>query len=182
MCSRLRCLSWPSRKAIIFLVVGLAICVAALHGDDCFARCTVSGRVVDGDTGAPIAYANIVVLGTQAGTITDSTGAYMIPEVEAGVRVIGVSAECYGICADTLTLADSDTWVVDFSLCLEPPRPNEIHIRIIDRLAGHEGPDWEEVVCPPLTDVNCRQGSNARRADIARKKSASEVPSTTNSP
>lgn len=39
----------------------------------------VTGFVRNGDTGAPVAYANVLVLNTQTGAITDTTGRFILP-------------------------------------------------------------------------------------------------------
>ena len=52
---------------------------------------TISGKVLDGDTGEPLIGANILVKGTTQGAVADITGGFKIGNVEAGEKTIIMS-------------------------------------------------------------------------------------------
>jgi TonB-linked SusC/RagA family outer membrane protein len=71
------------------LVVHAALLVLALFGAPLRAQTgTVIGRVVDGQTGRPIATAQISVTGTGLGVLVDADGRFRIDDVPVGTREI----------------------------------------------------------------------------------------------
>lgn len=52
---------------------------------------TVSGKIMDGDTGEPVLGATVVIKGTTLGSITDLDGSFTIKGVESGSQTIVVS-------------------------------------------------------------------------------------------
>jgi len=52
---------------------------------------TIQGQVSDARTSAPLAWANVLVKGTRHGTVSNSEGTYVIPEVRAGTCTVVAS-------------------------------------------------------------------------------------------
>lgn len=77
---------------------------------------SVIGRVVDGRTMDPVASAQIFVVGTQVGTLTDSDGTYRIPAVNAGDREIRVIIIGYSSESLTVSVVAGQTSRADFQI------------------------------------------------------------------
>jgi hypothetical protein len=52
---------------------------------------SIRGRVTDASSGAPLPYANLTVVGTASGTISNNDGVYVISDVAAGTHTIQAS-------------------------------------------------------------------------------------------
>ncbi|MFH2055752.1 MAG: von Willebrand factor type A domain-containing protein [bacterium] len=77
----------------------------------------IRGRVTDAGTGKPIPYASVVIEGTNIGTVTDTTGAYLLLNVPPGshnllVQALGFAEKR----VSGLTVTDGQTTVQDFAL------------------------------------------------------------------
>jgi TonB-dependent starch-binding outer membrane protein SusC len=92
-------------KCLLLLLVALGMSSLAM------AQRTISGTVTDAETGDPLIGANILVIGTSLGTITDIDGTYSL-QVPTGTAEIEVSYT--GFAAKRATLGVSN--VVDVSL------------------------------------------------------------------
>ncbi|MBS1271956.1 MAG: Protein oar [Candidatus Marinimicrobia bacterium] len=77
---------------------------------------TISGFVKDGETTDPLAYANVVLKGTQQGATTDQRGYYVIHNVSPGTYTVTVSYIGYAS-EDTTVQANAGSQLrVDFNL------------------------------------------------------------------
>ncbi|MCB0629110.1 MAG: SusC/RagA family TonB-linked outer membrane protein [Saprospiraceae bacterium] len=74
-----------------WLLVVLAVCLTNLA----FSQRTISGSVTDSQSGEPLIGANILVVGTSSGTITDFDGNYTL-EIPADASELDVSYTGYG--------------------------------------------------------------------------------------
>ncbi|MGD2123833.1 MAG: TonB-dependent receptor [Gemmatimonadota bacterium] len=77
---------------------------------------SVSGRVVDAASLRPLADAQIMVVGTGLGTLSNAEGAYIIQNVPPGEITVRVLILGYGAQEETVNLAPGDVAHVDFSL------------------------------------------------------------------
>lgn len=77
---------------------------------------TVSGRVLEEETQRPLAGANIVIEGTQRGTITNAEGAFVLEGVPAGEHQLVASLIGYGTQTVAVTVMANETASADFSL------------------------------------------------------------------
>ena len=77
---------------------------------------TVSGFVRDGETTDPLAYANVVLKGTDQGATTDQGGYYIVHNVEAGSYTLSVSYIGYAATDTTLQIQSNDRVRIDFHL------------------------------------------------------------------
>ncbi|UCG29485.1 MAG: carboxypeptidase-like regulatory domain-containing protein, partial [candidate division WOR-3 bacterium] len=71
----------------------------------------VQGRVVDGRTNEPVAYANVTVLGTDLGAATDDAGYFFILNVPSGEYTVEVSFIGYQTTNITDVLVEYDKTV-----------------------------------------------------------------------
>ena len=92
----------------------------------------IQGRVVDAQTGQPIAAAQVEVVGTNRGNITNDEGFYFINEVPAGLMDIRAVSIGYGtvVVNDQRVLA-GQTLTQNFQLA-----PSAVEIEAIVELAG----------------------------------------------
>lgn len=90
-----------ARSARLFVVLPVALLIFVLLPRAVSAQTgTVSGTVVD-EQGQPVPLATVVVEGTNLGAITDENGAYVIPEVPAGMQTMVARAFGYRTQAET---------------------------------------------------------------------------------
>src|ERR1700681_1515459 len=80
------------------------------------AAAAVTGTVIDADTHQPVPGAQISVIGTTIGTVTDAEGHYRLDGIPAGVVTIRARRIGYGSSDRTVTLRDGESAPVDFSL------------------------------------------------------------------
>lgn len=68
---------------------------------------TITGTVIDGETGKPLSGANVFVEDNRLGAATGSNGVYIISSVDSGLHIISVSYIGYEIKKEKITVADS---------------------------------------------------------------------------
>jgi TonB-dependent starch-binding outer membrane protein SusC len=79
-------------------------------------RGTIRGTVVEQATQRPLAGAQVMVAGTNLGTLTNQQGHYLIANVPPGTREVRVTLIGYGSGSRTLDVAAGATATVDFAL------------------------------------------------------------------
>lgn len=98
----------------------VAACAAAvlLFADPSFAQSTgtVRGTVTAGRSLRPLAGAQVVVVGTGRGSLTGSSGEFLIPGVPAGTHTIRVQMIGYGSDEETVSVAEGAAAQVEFVL------------------------------------------------------------------
>lgn len=78
---------------------------------------TITGTVVDGATGESLPGANVVVVGTQQGAITDTEGRFEITGIEPGTYAVRATFVGYeGQTQEGVRVRDGETTTVDFAL------------------------------------------------------------------
>src|SRR6187455_2674523 len=96
------------RNAI--LALGLCIAVATSGGG------TIRGKVLKAD-GTPIAYANVILVGTTMGAMTLADGSYTINHVPAGTYAVRAMMMGFkAIEKDSVTVTEGANTALDFSL------------------------------------------------------------------
>jgi TonB-linked SusC/RagA family outer membrane protein len=88
----------------------------------------VTGRVTDRATQAPIANAQILVVGTQNGARTDETGQYRLANVQPGTIRLRALRLGYEAALDTVMVTAGQTATVDFALGVTAARLDEVVI------------------------------------------------------
>jgi TonB-linked SusC/RagA family outer membrane protein len=81
---------------------------------------TVTGRVTDGATGAPLVAATVSLEGTNLGATTREDGTYRIAQVTAGVRTLLARRVGYAPTRRTVTVSDNQDATLDFPLTAAP--------------------------------------------------------------
>jgi TonB-dependent starch-binding outer membrane protein SusC len=107
----------------LFAAVALAspIVVSAQSG-------TITGRVTDRSTGAPIPNAQVIVVGTQRGTRTDDAGQYRLVEVPQGSARVRALRLSYEAAVATVEVPSGGTVTADFALQGTVARLDEVVI------------------------------------------------------
>jgi TonB-linked SusC/RagA family outer membrane protein len=105
---------WPSSR---FVSTGMrgAVRPASLSRPLAAAG-TVAGRVTSADTGAPLAGAQVVVVGTRLGATTGADGRYRIAGVPDGSHQLRATLLGYAPSEATVAVADGQTAAADFAL------------------------------------------------------------------
>ncbi|HJU68221.1 MAG TPA: SusC/RagA family TonB-linked outer membrane protein [Gemmatimonadaceae bacterium] len=76
----------------------------------------IAGRVIDRDTQQPIPNAQVVIVGTQIGSLTDDRGEYRLTRVTPGSRQVRALRLGYQSATQTVTVAAGGTATADFTL------------------------------------------------------------------
>ena len=84
------------------------------------AQGVVAGRVVDSDSGSPIAGVTVHVRGMERGTVTDGSGEFLISGVFAGERTIDARGLGYRTATQTVAVAPSGLSGLEFALDARP--------------------------------------------------------------
>jgi outer membrane receptor protein involved in Fe transport len=76
---------------------------------------TIKGKVVD-QSGNPLAFANILIVGTSLGASADVNGMYTIKNVPSGTHALRASAVGYGTVGANISVSEGGTTTQDFTL------------------------------------------------------------------
>ena len=77
---------------------------------------SISGRVIDRDTQQPIPNAQVLIVGTQIGSVTDDQGQYRLTRVTPGARQVRALRLGYESGAQTVAVAAGQTATANFAL------------------------------------------------------------------
>jgi hypothetical protein len=95
----------------------------------------VAGRVVDRETGAPIAGASVQALGVATGefrvSVSDSHGQFAIPEVDSGAYQLATSAPGFGTATDEVIVGQEAE-----ELTIELTRVSPLRLRVTEAESG----------------------------------------------
>jgi TonB-linked SusC/RagA family outer membrane protein len=97
-----------------------AVLSALAAGAAAAQQATVTGRVTDGLSGQPVAAAQVVVVGTNLGTQTNSDGRYTIRNVVPGMVTVRVLSIGYAEDSREVTVAAGGTATEDFEIRAVP--------------------------------------------------------------
>ena len=92
---------------------------------------TVTGMVIDADTQQPLAGAQVVVSGTNRGTLTNQAGRYLIPNVPAGTYEIRVVIIGFSQQTQDITVTAGGTAVADFEMATSAVEIDGITVNVI---------------------------------------------------
>src|SRR5688500_16799145 len=76
----------------------------------------ISGRVIDRDSRQPIPSAQVVIVGTQVGSLTDDRGEFRLTRVTPGSTQLRALRLGYQTATQTVTVTAGETATVDFAL------------------------------------------------------------------
>ncbi len=77
---------------------------------------SVKGRIFDKETGDPLPYANIIVVGTAIGTVSDLDGKFALNTVPSGAQTLRVAYVGYATVTRNVTVSANDVLQIDFRL------------------------------------------------------------------
>ena len=115
------------RKLILFPIVFFLIGSAAVQ-----AQYSISGKILDSQTGDPLPGANIFVIQEQRGASADAEGEYSIDNLSSGTYTIRLSFIGYNTITSDITVSDSDL-ERDFSL---EPSQKTLDEVVVSGIAG----------------------------------------------
>ena len=101
------------------------VLIAILFSNQLWAQYTISGRVVDVDTNAPLLGVSVVISGTSIGTATDFDGNYILTNIESGDYAIVASFTGYSPNRGQVIVGNADV-TLDFELEYSASILNEI--------------------------------------------------------
>lgn len=122
---------------------------------------TISGTVIEAETGQPLPGVNVVIVGTQQGGSTDGEGRYTIPDVEAGIYTLRASFVGYG--AETeegVTVRDGETTTVDLTMQARAQGLEEVVVvgygtqRRSDLTGSVASVDTDEIAAQPVSQLS----------------------------
>ena len=101
-----------------FLAAALAALAMAVIPDDVAAQSSgvIQGKIVEVTSKQPLPGVQVLITGTQRGTLTDANGVYRIPEVPLGDREVRVMYIGFGSQTKTVRVAAEAPVVADFEL------------------------------------------------------------------
>jgi TonB-linked SusC/RagA family outer membrane protein len=106
----------PSRLRRGLRVLGLAVPMLALPAAAQAQTGTVTGKVTDAATKAPIADARVLITGTVLGSQTNAQGEYRLTQVRSGMVRFSVLRLGYKSVRDSVRVADGATATLNFEL------------------------------------------------------------------
>ena len=92
---------------------------------------TIAGRVLDQATQAPVIGAQVMVVGSQRGSMTDGEGRYTISGVPAGTHEVRARRVGYGLATQRVTVSDGATATADFTLATSAARLEEVVVNAV---------------------------------------------------
>jgi hypothetical protein len=103
----------------LFILALLVACAAFPFAANAQGGATISGRMVDVATGEPLAFGNIVLMGTQYGGMSLDDGTFLVTEIPPGTYTIRASYMGYKLAEKTLVRLRNGT-VLNLRFELEP--------------------------------------------------------------
>jgi outer membrane receptor for ferrienterochelin and colicin len=131
---------------IAAIIFGLSL--AALGGTDpAWAAGTITGKVTDARGGAPLPYANVVVLGTTLGSITSDDGSFTIRNVPPGAYTVQASYVGYVNASKAgIAVTEGGSAKVDFELKDEAFKAEEILVEANAPMVSKERADTHHII------------------------------------
>jgi len=151
-----------SRSGSALLAAAL-LCVVLFTATDSCAQVTgrIIGRVFDDETGRPLAFANVTLVGTAYGSTTDSDGEYFVDYLRPGNYVVQASYIGLETVRIEVVVEPDRTAEADFRLGLDPlVLDNEIIVigdreKLVkpDKVGPEHRQDREELDVLPVHDI-----------------------------
>ncbi len=148
----------PAGLALLCVVLTLVLATAASRAQGAG---QISGKVTDAKTGEPLPYANVVILGTQMGAISQDDGTFTIRGVPPGTYELQASYIGYTSMAKSgISVTADGKASADFQLRDEAFREQEIVVEAKAQLVSKERADTHHLVDRdalrqlPVDDVN----------------------------
>ncbi len=101
-------------RCLLSLMAGTLLAAPALFAQGTLG--TVRGRVVDATSQQPLPNANVVIVGTARGAVTQNDGSYLVASVPAGPQTVRVSRIGFTPQTQVVTVLTGGTVTADFAL------------------------------------------------------------------
>jgi hypothetical protein len=101
-------------RCLFLGLVGCLLVAPQLRAQD--ATGTVRGRVLDAASQQPLSSANVVIVGTSRGSVTQADGSYLIASVPVGPQTVRVSRIGFSPATQVVSVVGGSSSTADFSL------------------------------------------------------------------
>ncbi len=140
------------RLALAAAVLGLslagAVAAAAQQAG------TVVGQVTDAGTQRPLASAQVFIVGTQRGALTNADGRFVIPQVPAGARTVKVTVLGYSEGTRAVTVTAGASVTANFALAQSAVELNAVVVNAITGQAERKKVIGANVTNIPVASIN----------------------------
>jgi len=114
------------------LALGVALSFSSLAAQE---SGTLTGQVLNAETGQPLSEAQMVIVGTNIGVLTNESGRYLITRVPAGTREIRAVLLGFAQQTQAVTIITGQSAVIDFNL---NPTAIALEALVVSSPAGRE--------------------------------------------
>ena len=110
---------------------------------------TISGKITA--EGKPLEFANVVLLGTTKGAVTDTMGVYKLSNLQAGNYLIRLTCIGYKKMDKTISIKNEENLTLNFDLSSNSNALNEVVITgTMKEVSRSQSPVPVEVYTPPI--------------------------------
>jgi TonB-linked SusC/RagA family outer membrane protein len=168
----------PIRRTLAF---ALGMLLLAWNAQDVAAQSAgaIRGRITEAGTNQPISGVQISIVGTQRGTITDQSGAFLIPAVPAGQREVRIMHIGFQSSTRTVNVVAGETTTLDLQLQLAVIDMQEI---VVTGVAGEQSRAKLPFSVPRLTEATMPVAAPNAAAMISGKVAGALVAAPTGRP
>lgn len=119
-----------SGQIIKYFLVSLAVIINLSWADFCYSQyAVIMGRVIDKSDNKPVSFANVYFNNSLTGTTTDSTGHYLIKNLDAGVYIFITSSVGYESYRKTVRIERDDTLTINVLLAPSHEQLSEVVVK-----------------------------------------------------
>ena len=114
----------PMLRSLEFLFVGAMMLAPVVHSQSA----TINGYVTDAANSETLIQANVLVEGTSRGAATNTSGFYILSDLDPGTYELRVSYLGFTTARETVTPAAGETRRIDFALVSQSFQTEEIRV------------------------------------------------------
>lgn len=151
-------------KRIVGIVVALLALALLPAGLSAQGTGTIAGRVLDQATQAPVQGAQVQIVGTQRGAMTDAEGRYSISGVPVGTHEVRARRVGYGLSTQRVTVSDGSTTNADFAVAISATRLEEVVVNAVTGQAERRIESGTNTGFISVADLN--KGPITKMADV----------------
>lgn len=152
----------PTRSTLSLGVLSLLLWSAAAPRVLPAQEASLEGRITDASTGAPVAGADVHVVGTDLSTVSGENGRYGLEQVPTGTQTVRIRRFGYRPAVRSIRVAPAATTRLDVALSPSPLALDEMVVtatgeqrryelgHLVERIAGREG---RSPAVPDLSDL-----------------------------
>ena len=128
-------------RSLAFLFVGAMMLAPVVHSQSA----TINGYVTDAANSETLIQANVLVEGTSRGAATNTSGFYILSDLDPGTYELRVSYLGFTTARETVTLAAGETRRIDFALVSQAFQTEEIIVEADEPLEEERAPGLQHV-------------------------------------